>query len=138
MLRIDPFSVSKHCDDLLWAELSWRQKESPDRFTNASYEVCLFFNNNWRNSDFTCICKVTHCPCCHDCYLKRLTLTDETRLADPHTLLPEKIDDLTDSLRLSDSHLTCIVETNSLCLSTHEDIYIYICNGCSYASKGCV
>ncbi len=23
--------------------------------------VC-FFNNNWRNSDFTCICKVTHCP----------------------------------------------------------------------------
>ncbi len=24
----------------LWAELSWRQKESPDCFTNASYEVC--------------------------------------------------------------------------------------------------
>ncbi len=24
--------------------------------------VSLFFNNNWNNSDLTCICKVTHCP----------------------------------------------------------------------------
>ncbi len=46
--------------------------------------VSLFFNNNWINSDLTSICKVTHG---HDCYLKRITLTDETRLADPHTLL---------------------------------------------------
>ncbi len=37
---IDPFSVSKHCDIFLWAELSWRQKESSDHFTNASCEVC--------------------------------------------------------------------------------------------------
>ncbi len=37
---IDPFSVSKYCDVFLWAELSWRQKDSPDRFTNTSYEVC--------------------------------------------------------------------------------------------------
>ncbi len=37
---IDPFSVSKHCDVFLWAELSWRQKDSTDHFTNASYEVC--------------------------------------------------------------------------------------------------
>ncbi len=22
----------------------------------------FFFNNNWRNSEFTCICKVTHSP----------------------------------------------------------------------------
>ncbi len=36
-LYIDPFSVS---DIFLWAELSWRQKESPDRVINASCEVC--------------------------------------------------------------------------------------------------
>ncbi len=32
-----------------------------------------------------------------------------------------------DSLRLSDSHLTCIVEINSPCLSSHEDVYIFQC-----------
>ncbi len=37
---IDSFSVSKHSDVFLWAELSWRLKDSSDRFTNASYEVC--------------------------------------------------------------------------------------------------
>ncbi len=63
LLTLDPFSVSKYSDVFLWAELSWRQKESPDRFTNASYEVFkLVFNNNWRNSDFTCIYKVPYCP----------------------------------------------------------------------------
>ncbi len=36
-ITIGPFSVSKHRDVFLWAELSWRQKDSPDRFTNASY-----------------------------------------------------------------------------------------------------
>ncbi len=40
LLFIDPFSVSKHCDIFLWAELRWWQKDSTDRFTNASYEVC--------------------------------------------------------------------------------------------------
>ncbi len=30
--------------------------------TLAMKSVSLFFNNNWRNSDLTCICKVTHCP----------------------------------------------------------------------------
>ncbi len=30
------------------------------------------------------------------------------------------------SLRLSDSDLTCIVETNSLSLTSHEDVYIYL------------
>ncbi len=34
-----------------------------------------------------------------------------------------------DYLRLSDSHLTCIVKTNSLCLSTHEDVYISMSSG---------
>ncbi len=40
LFAIDPFSVSEHCDVYLWAELRWRQKDSPDRFTKASYEVC--------------------------------------------------------------------------------------------------
>ncbi len=40
IIFIDPFSIIKHCDVFLWAELSWRQKESPDRITNASCEVC--------------------------------------------------------------------------------------------------
>ncbi len=34
-----PYSVSKHCDVFLWAELRWKQKDYPDCFTNASYEV---------------------------------------------------------------------------------------------------
>ncbi len=60
-----------------------------------------------------------------DCYLKRLTLTDETRSADPHMLLLKRWTIWQDSLRLSDSHLTCIVKTNSPCLSSHEDVYIF-------------
>ncbi len=39
-MKIYLFSVSKHCDIFLWAELRWRQKDPPDRFTYASYEVC--------------------------------------------------------------------------------------------------
>ncbi len=58
--------------------------------------VNLFFNNNWRNSDLICIYK--------DSYLKILTLPDETRLADPHTLLLKGWTIWQDSLRLSDSH----------------------------------
>ncbi len=36
---IDPFSVSKHSDIFPWVELRCRQKDSPDHFTNDSYEV---------------------------------------------------------------------------------------------------
>ncbi len=61
----------------------------------------------------------------HDCYLKRLTLTDEIRLADPHMLLLKGWTIWQDSLRLSDSHLTCKVKTISQCLSSHEDVYIF-------------
>ncbi len=61
----------------------------------------------------------------HDCYLKSLTLTDETRLGDPHTLLFKEQMIWQDYLRLSDSHLTCTVESNSLCLFSHEDVYIF-------------
>lgn len=58
---IDPFSVSGF---LMWLEHRWRQKDSPDHFTNTSYKVykLFLFNNDWRKSDFTCICKVIHCP----------------------------------------------------------------------------
>ncbi len=66
-------------------ELRWRQKECPDRFTNASLLAC-FINLIIRNSDLTCICKVIHSPD-WDFYLKTLTLTDKNRLADPYTLL---------------------------------------------------
>ncbi len=59
-----------------------------------------------------------------DFYLKRLTLMDKTRLADPYTLT-QSLDDLTGFLRLSDSHLTCIVKTNSPCLSSHEHVYTF-------------
>ncbi len=40
---IYPFSVSKHCDLFLWAELGWRQKDPPDLNTNARYEVFYFY-----------------------------------------------------------------------------------------------
>ncbi len=49
---------------------------------------------------------------------------DETRLADPYTLLLKGWTIWQDSLRSSDSHLTCIVKTNSPCLSSH--VYIYL------------
>ncbi len=52
---------------------------------------------------------------------------DETRLADPHTLLLKGWSTWQDSLRLSDSHLTCILKTNSPCLYSHEDVYIFQC-----------
>ncbi len=118
---IDPFSVSKHCNVFLWVELRWRQKDSTDRFTNTSYEVCLacFLIITGEIPILLAYVRYSCTVQDRDCYLKRLTLTDETRLADPHTLL------LKDSLRLSDSHLTCIVKTNSPCLSSHEDVYIF-------------
>ncbi len=86
LLTLDPFSVSKYSDVFLWAELSWRQKESPDRFTNTSYEVFkLVF--------LTITGEIQILPAYirsltardRDCYLKMLTLTDEPRLADPHS-----------------------------------------------------
>ncbi len=126
-MPIDPFSVSKHCDVFMWAELSWRQKDSSDHFTNASYKVCLacFF--------LTITGEIPSLPAYvrsltvwdRNSYLKRLTLTDETRLADPHTLLLKGWTIWQDSLRLSDSHLTCIVKTNSPRLSSHEDVCIF-------------
>ncbi len=87
-LFIDPFTVSKHCEVFLWAELSWRQKESPDRFTNASYEVCLacFLTITGEIQILPAYVRYSCTLQDRDCYLKRLTLTDETRLADPHTL----------------------------------------------------
>ncbi len=55
---------------------------------------------------------------------------DETRFADPHTLLLKAWTIWQDSLRLSDSHLTCKVETNSRCQYLVDiqylKMYIYI------------
>jgi len=34
--HIDPFSVGKHGDVFMWAELRWRQNNPSGRFTNAS------------------------------------------------------------------------------------------------------
>ncbi len=63
LANIDPLSVSKHCEVFLSVELRWRQKDPlTASLTVAMKFVSLFFNNNWRNSEFTCICKVTHCP----------------------------------------------------------------------------
>ncbi len=47
----------------------------------------------------------------------------------PAHTFTQRIDDLTvlryRYLRSSDSHLTGLVETNSTCLSSHEDVYIF-------------
>ncbi len=37
---IDPFSVSKHCEVFLWAELSWRQKESTSLTLPVKFVLC--------------------------------------------------------------------------------------------------
>jgi len=36
MISIDPFTVGKHGDVFLWAELRWRQKDPSGHFTNVS------------------------------------------------------------------------------------------------------
>ncbi len=77
---INPFSVSKHSEVFLWAELSWRQKESPERFTNATGEVCSLSITGEIQVLPAYVRSLTHST-------KRFTLTDETRSADPHTLL---------------------------------------------------
>ncbi len=47
----------------------------------------------------------------------------------PAHTFTQRIDDLRGLreryLRSSDSHLTCLVETNTPCLSYHEDVYIF-------------
>ncbi len=69
---IDPFSVSKHCEVFLWAELSWRQKESPERFTNATGEVWSLSITGEIQALPAYVRSLTHST-------KRFTLTDETR-----------------------------------------------------------
>ncbi len=94
---IDPFSISKHGVVFLWAGLRWRQKDSPDRFTNASYEVCYLvfyiFFNGWRNTTSSAYVRSLTVQDC-DCYLNKLTLTDKIRLADP-TLMDGRSDRIT-------------------------------------------
>ncbi len=93
--------------------------------TLAIMSVSLFFNNNWRNSDLTCICKVTHClgPWL---LFENVNFNGQNQIGRPAHAFTQRMDDLTELryLRLSDSHLTCIVKTNSPCLSSH-DVYIF-------------
>ncbi len=72
---IDPFHVTLFCGRSLGGG---RKIPLTASLTLAMKSVSLFFNNNWRNSDFTCICKgciPAYCP--GPRYLKRLSLTDE-------------------------------------------------------------
>ncbi len=88
VIIIDHFSVNKHCDVFLRVELSWSQKYSSVRFTNTSCEVCqLVFLTITGEIQILPAYERSHTIQDCDCYLKRFILTDETRLADPHTLL---------------------------------------------------
>ncbi len=51
---IDPFHVTLFCGRSLGGG---RKIPLTASLTLAMKSVSLFFNNNWRNSDFTCICK---------------------------------------------------------------------------------
>ncbi len=49
----------------LWAELAGGRKSSLTASITLAvkfFSLFFLFYNNWRNSDFTCICKVTHSP----------------------------------------------------------------------------
>ncbi len=92
--------------------------------TLAMKSVSFFFNSNWRNSDFTCICKVTHCPGPRLLF-EKVNFNGRNQIGRAHTLLLKGWTIWQDYLRLSDSHLTCIVKTNSPCLSSHEDVCIF-------------
>ncbi len=53
---------------------------------------------------------------------KRLTITDKTRSGDlKRYTLTQRMNDLTGSLLWGGSQLTCIVKTNSPCLSSHDE-----------------
>ncbi len=69
--------------------LRWRQNDSTDSFTNASYEVCLlvFFDDLFFDVFFENLILPAYVRSLtvqdHDHYLNKLTLMDEIRLADP-------------------------------------------------------
>ncbi len=88
--------------------------------TLAMKSLSLFFNNNWRNSDLTCLCKITHCPGLWLLFEKVNFLNGRSQIGS----LTQSLVDLT-GLPPVDSHLTCIVQTNSPCLSSHEDLCIF-------------
>ncbi len=56
--------------------------------------VSLFFNNNWRNSDFTCICKVTHCPGPRLLF-EKVNFNGQNQLGRPVHAFTQRIDNLT-------------------------------------------
>ncbi len=80
---IDPFSVSKHCDVFLWAELRWRQKESPDRLTNAKlWSLLACFTMTGENPILPAYVRsLTFRD--RNCYLKRLNFNGRNQIGRP-------------------------------------------------------
>ncbi len=60
---IDPFSVSKHCDVFLWAELRWWQKDplTVSLMLALKFVSLFFLTITGGIMNFSYICKVTHC-----------------------------------------------------------------------------
>ncbi len=56
--------------------------------------VNLFFNNNWRNSDFTCICKVTHYSGLRLLF-EKVNFNGRNQIGRPAHAFTQRIDDLT-------------------------------------------
>ncbi len=71
-------------------------KDSTDRFTNASLLNLLagFFNNNWRNSNLTCMCKVTHCPGPRLLF-EKVHFNRQNQIGRPAHAFTQRMDDLT-------------------------------------------
>ncbi len=80
---IDPFSVSKHCDVFLWSGLRWRPKIPLTTSTMLAVKFVRFFltmtGENPILPEYVRSLTVQDL----DCYLNKLILTDETRLAYP-------------------------------------------------------
>ncbi len=79
----------------------------------------------------TCICKVTHCLAPRLLF-ENVNFNGRNQIVRPAHAFTQRIDDLTvltftlsRYLRSSDSHLTCIVKSNSPCPSSHEDVFIF-------------
>ncbi len=62
--------------------------------TLAMKSVSLFFNNNWRNSDLTCIFTVTHClgP---RLLFENVNFNGRNQIGQPAHAFTQRMDDLT-------------------------------------------
>ncbi len=62
--------------------------------TLAMKSVSLFFNNNWIISDFTYICKVTHCPGPRLLF-EKVNFNARNQIGRPAHAFTQRMDDLT-------------------------------------------